>query len=294
MNQHTPSKKALDVQRQQRLTAAEVREGVQKALEELLARHGEQAMARVVECCEIAVGLKEPTYGHPLQRPSFIFFPGLPSKAWYAPASYEKTGRLTRALEEAFPSIRHELKALQGRSEPWAPYIDGEYALAKFHPLQQDAWASFTLRHDGQMIEATREFCPATYAVLEEIEPYLTSTGEAFFSTLRPGVSLPPHHDDSNLKLTVHLGLDIPPDCGIKVGIETRTWQEGQCLMFDDTFLHEAWNHSDRTRTCLLLDVWHPELTPQEIDAITFLSRLIGDGWGLPGADGTARATLAT
>lgn len=276
---------ALDAQRKQRLTTLEAREGVQGILDVLVERHGARAMARVIECCEIAVGRKTPDYQHPLQRPAFIFFPGLTTQPWYDPSAYASTRRLTRALEDAFADIRAELLALQGRSDSWAPYIDGEYATQKFYPLKVDAWSSFTLRHDGQMQEPTRTICPATFHVVKEIEPYLTSTGEAFFSVLKPGVSLPPHHDDSNLKLTVHLGVDVPPDCGIKVGGETRGWQEGRCLMFDDTFLHEAWNHSDRTRTCLLLDVWHPELTPEEIDAVTTLSRLIGDGWGAPPAD---------
>ena len=35
---------------------------------------------------------------------------------------------------------------------------------------------------------------------------------------------------------------------------ETRQWQEGRCLIFDDTVQHEAWNNSDLPRGVLLLD----------------------------------------
>ena len=30
---------------------------------------------------------------------------------------------------------------------------------------------------------------------------------------------------------------------------------EGQCLLWDDTYVHEVWNRSDELRTVLLLDV---------------------------------------
>jgi beta-hydroxylase len=38
------------------------------------------------------------------------------------------------------------------------------------------------------------------------------------------------------------------------VGSETKTWQEGKCIVFDDTTEHEAWNKGDKTRVVLLLD----------------------------------------
>jgi aspartyl/asparaginyl beta-hydroxylase (cupin superfamily) len=58
--------------------------------------------------------------------------------------------------------------------------------------------------------------------------------------------------------------LVVPPDCGFRVGAETREWKEGQCWAFDDTIEHEAWNNSDQPRTILILDVWNPLLTEAE------------------------------
>ena len=69
---------------------------------------------------------------------------------------------------------------------------------------------------------------------------------------------LPPHHDDSNVKLTVHLPLVIPRGCGIRVGRETRSWEEGRCLIFDDTFEHEVLNETDGVRVVLFMDVLRP------------------------------------
>jgi ornithine lipid ester-linked acyl 2-hydroxylase len=42
------------------------------------------------------------------------------------------------------------------------------------------------------------------------------------------------------------------------VADETRTWNEGQCLVFDDTSEHEAWNRGASTRVVLLLDFKAP------------------------------------
>ena len=59
----------------------------------------------------------------------------------------------------------------------------------------------------------------------------------------------------------LHLGLVVPPGCRLRVANETRDWQEGKCLVFDDTVEHEAWNDSDQVRSTLLLDFLRPGVT---------------------------------
>jgi aspartate beta-hydroxylase len=63
----------------------------------------------------------------------------------------------------------------------------------------------------------------------------------------------------------------------VRVGGEDHAWQQGRCITFDDTFLHEAWNHSERTRVVVLLDVWNPYLTPVEIEVFSELVLAIRD-----------------
>jgi aspartyl/asparaginyl beta-hydroxylase (cupin superfamily) len=53
--------------------------------------------------------------------------------------------------------------------------------------------------------------------------------------------------------------------CGLRVGSTSRTWQRGRCLLFDDAFDHEAWNYGSRDRTVLIVDVWHPDLSEDEV-----------------------------
>jgi aspartyl/asparaginyl beta-hydroxylase (cupin superfamily) len=84
------------------------------------------------------------------------------------------------------------------------------------------------------------------------------------FSILEPRTRIPPHTGTSNVRLTVHLPLVVPPGCGFRVGAETREWREGEAWAFDDTIEHEAWNDSDQPRAILIIDAWNPLLTEAE------------------------------
>ena len=89
-----------------------------------------------------------------------------------------------------------------------------------------------------------------------------------FFSALKPGTHIAPHHGATNSRLTVHMPLIIPPNCALRVGGETHVWEPGKLVMFDDTIMHEAWNYSDRLRVVLIFDVWHPMLTQLERELV--------------------------
>ena len=43
--------------------------------------------------------------------------------------------------------------------------------------------------------------------------------------------------------------------------------------MFDDSLEHEAWNHTTEPRIVLIIDFWHPDLTPAEIAYLEGLHR---------------------
>jgi aspartyl/asparaginyl beta-hydroxylase (cupin superfamily) len=93
----------------------------------------------------------------------------------------------------------------------------------------------------------------------------------AFFSILAPGKVLPPHRGPYNGVLRYHLGLRIPASdetCAIRVGDQTRTWAEGQALVFDDTYPHEAWDRTPEWRIVLFVDFLRPlPLLPRLVNA---------------------------
>ena len=43
-----------------------------------------------------------------------------------------------------------------------------------------------------------------------------------------------------------------------------RTWQEGKVIIIDDSIEHEVWQNGTSFRMILIVDFWHPDLTPQQ------------------------------
>lgn len=74
---------------------------------------------------------------------------------------------------------------------------------------------------------------------------------------LRPGASLVPHTGPTPERTTLHLPLYVPEGASITVGGETRVWEAGKVLAFDDSFMHSVENtHPTEARTVLLANVW--------------------------------------
>ena len=60
--------------------------------------------------------------------------------------------------------------------------------------------------------------------------------------------------------------------CSITVNGETTYLQEGKCILFDDSFLHEASNNCDKPRVVLIVDIWHPDLSKEEVLFVFIIS----------------------
>jgi beta-hydroxylase len=116
--------------------------------------------------------------------------------------------------------------------------------------LYGDGWDVFGLWAFGTRLDANCDMCPVTTATVEQV-PGLTTAG---FSILQPGTHIVPHEGYTSEVLRCHLGLVVPDGCSMRVGTETRTWEEGGCLMFDDTIEHEVWHRGTTPRAVLLLD----------------------------------------
>jgi aspartate beta-hydroxylase len=97
------------------------------------------------------------------------------------------------------------------------------------------------------------------------------------FSLLRPGAHIPPHNGYTNARLICHLPLIVPGNCALRVGNETRSWREGELMVFDDSIEHEAWNNSGELRAILLFDIWRPELTADERTLVGALLKSVDD-----------------
>lgn len=122
---------------------------------------------------------------------------------------------------------------------------------------QDDKWKTYFLYGFGYKAEQNCARCPVTTKLIERISGMKT----AFFSILAPGKHIPQHRGLYKGFIRYHLGVKIPSphtQCGIKVDGETRHWKEGESLIFDDTYPHEAWNKSDEIRVVLFMDILRP------------------------------------
>ena len=89
---------------------------------------------------------------------------------------------------------------------------------------------------------------------------------------MRGSTHIESHRGPTNIRVRCHLGVKVPDgDCAIRVGEEVRRWREGKCLVFDDYFEHEAWNHTDEDRLVLIVDLWHPGLSATEVTLLAGL-----------------------
>ena len=163
----------------------------------------------------------------------------------------------TANLESNWLLIRQELEQLDRNY----------FHLEPSELIEQKGWKSFGMFSYGRKCEHYCQLCPQTTKLLRAI-PGMTTAG---FSALTAGAYIKPHASVLPDTLRCHLGLIIPDDCAIRVGDETRTWQEGQCLVFDETVEHEAWNNSARTRIVLLIG-----FNKSQALNSTILNRLLG------------------
>src|SRR5262249_22790062 len=91
-----------------------------------------------------------------------------------------------------------------------------------------------------------------------------TNKNHVCFSAIEPGGKLQPHTGPTNTSLTAHLGLANCEGTSITVAGETRPYEEGKVLIFDDSFVHWVEHLGSKIRYTLLITLWHPELNGVE------------------------------
>lgn len=114
-------------------------------------------------------------------------------------------------------------------------------------------WTRFHLDLAGIRVETNRKRCPAAAALVDRLsESWIL--GSAGFYLLGPRSHVRPHTGLRAGFLRAHLGLICPDGCALRVGDETRAWRDGEVLVFDDGFEHEAWNPTGSTRCVFQID----------------------------------------
>lgn len=125
-----------------------------------------------------------------------------------------------------------------------------------FNSFFRRGWKRFYLKWYDAPLASARALCPRTVAMVEAIP---TING-AMFAMLPAGGDLGRHRDPFAGSLRYHLGLSTPNDerCRIVVDGQPYHWRDGEAVIFDETYVHWAENHTDRDRLILFCDVERP------------------------------------
>ncbi len=212
-----------------------------------------------------------------LQQPNVFYYPGLPQRRFYEPEEFPWLADMLALL----PAMQTELAAVLERGGGgFAPYVRRQVNRpAPNNPLlgKQD-WSAFHFWQDGAVVEANAARCPATMAALD-YAPMPRIEGRspnAHWSRLLPGAHIAPHHGMLNTRLICHIPILTAPECSLRVGSETRGWEDGVPLIFDDSFEHEARNGGPNQRVVLLFEIWRPEIGEADRAAIARVFQSIG------------------
>jgi len=170
-------------------------------------------------------------------------------------------GDFFRSLEASWEEIREEgLAALAlGPKDGFRPEAEN---------LQDTGdWKQYELFSRGRKITANCVKTPRTCELVAAFEPAAKcKRGQVKFSVMYPGTHVHAHTGPTNCRLRAHLGLQVPPEGDVVMRVEEQEqrWTEGKVFVFDDSFEHEVWHRAETPRLVLIVDVWHPDLSPEE------------------------------
>eukprot|EP00746_Dinoflagellata_sp_MGD_P146092 gnl/MRDRNA2_/MRDRNA2_78610_c0_seq1.p1 gnl/MRDRNA2_/MRDRNA2_78610_c0~~gnl/MRDRNA2_/MRDRNA2_78610_c0_seq1.p1 ORF type:complete len:524 (+),score=94.95 gnl/MRDRNA2_/MRDRNA2_78610_c0_seq1:190-1572(+) len=234
---------------------------------------------REVYTLAVRHGLWYDAWQHP---PHFV--PSLASRPWHEPRKFA----LCLALEQAYPTIRKEydayLERLENRKEwddadktPGLSTVGGRAGAVHDGGLAKSGkWMEVPLFANQVQVKEYAEYFPETLRILQQscgdaTGLALSGGGDVIFSVITPGTRLRPHTGPTNARLTCHLGIHVPwrqEKLWVRCANETRGWEEGKCIVFDDSYEHEvayedpgldAQGCLAKPRVVLLANFWHPD-----------------------------------
>lgn len=175
-----------------------------------------------------------------------------------------------KELEDHYEDVRDECLALLERKGSLTDVrnLGAGYTNGGIHTAD---WKAFMFK-SGEFLEDNCARAPKTAALLRRIPNMDT----AFFSIVDPHQYITPHWGYYKGFLRYHLGVLIPNNnednkCWLRVNDDPEEndredesliengkkyyWKNGEGIIFDDNFLHDARNESDEVRVVLWLDM---------------------------------------
>ena len=180
---------------------------------------------------------------------------------------------------EAWPVLRAEALRLSEDIGNIPRFHELMAEQADISTNDQRDWRMFVLKAYGVPIAPNMVRCPALAELVQSVPDVLSAS----LSFLAPHKHIPRHRGPFRGVLRFYLGLSVPVDIAghpatvLKIDDTEYRLADGESLLWDDTFAHEVWNHSESPRIALLLDVRRRGM-PFDL---ALLSRLIVGAVGL-------------
>ncbi len=161
------------------------------------------------------------------------------------------------AFVAAWPAIRDEALAVKRRLHEVPRFHEIMPEQASISANDGRDWRMYILKAYGVEQPEHMAACPLLAALVRDAPDVLSAS----FSFLGPQKHIPPHRGPIRGIIRFYLMLSMPrlpdgsPAAALKVAGTEYRLEEGEFLLWDDTFEHEAWNGSDEVRIVLSLDV---------------------------------------
>lgn len=209
------------------------------------------------------------------QKPNIFHHKGLDSKCVWNIDNFATCN----VLQLNFSVIQNEFQKI----------VDQNLGCWKRNTTPTGSWDVFSLVNQGIAMKENCSLCPQTMGIISSLPSVLIKNvfGNVMFSIVKPGTLITEHYGPTNIRLRCHLGLQVSADCLLHVDDQILSWENGQCIVFDDSFLHSVTHSSqpdlsrendaeDSTtftncRAVLIVDLWHPDLSEDEREAIDYI-----------------------
>mmetsp|Transcript_1315 Transcript_1315/g.2822 ORF Transcript_1315/g.2822 Transcript_1315/m.2822 type:complete len:368 (+) Transcript_1315:248-1351(+) len=176
--------------------------------------------------------------------------------------------------------------------------MESPSASALENDVSRGMWKVLHLLNQGSWVQCNVDLCPKTTEAVRSMRGIMNGCifGNIFISVMYPGTFVDPHCGPTNVRHRLHFPLIVPTapidsEPELRVANERITWNEGETVVFDDSIVHAAsypGNESGNSssllingkegsdeqglcRVVLIVDLWHPDLSAGEREAISDL-----------------------
>jgi aspartate beta-hydroxylase len=235
------------------------------------------ALDRVDRSLDIYLRESDERPPNPLQKPTLLYVPQLGSSPVLDIARFDWLTAFKTGIAKIDGDIEACLEPSNQSGAPTFNYTDA----AKVETGREFIGASSAPRtkiyQNGIPLERIRKKSPELLALLAgtplvNITP-LGPDAEIIALTPAMHVSSPP--GKSNSRCVALIALSGSPRVEVTIGPESRSLEEGDALVFDSSFGAEYFNSGKSDARVLAFEIWHPDVTSLEREALAALTSSI-------------------